>query len=177
MSRIGTLPISYKGVKVEFKNSKLTFTGPLGVNFIQIPNNYLIDINEATEIITVKPVNNSVELRKFWGTLNRLMNNACNGVIKMFERHIKLVGLGYKVVKDVNILKFELSYSHPVIVKIPDGILITCTNATTIIVAGIDKQKVGEFAHHLTTLRKYNPYNKKGIILAGRFYKKKEMKK
>ena len=112
-------------------------------------------------------------LRKFHGLARSLVANAVHGVTNGFRKELDIVGIGYRAeVKGPQVV-FALGYSHPVVFETPDGIDIAIDKQTHIVVSGIDRQKVGQVAANIRSLRKPDPYKQKGVRYTGEVLKKK----
>jgi large subunit ribosomal protein L6 len=107
------------------------------------------------------------------GLSRTLLNNMVVGVTDGYRKTLEIVGTGYRVQARGNDLEFALGFSHPVLVKAPDGITFTVETPTRFNVAGIDKQKVGEVAANIRKLRKPDPYKGKGVRYQGEVIRRK----
>lgn len=107
------------------------------------------------------------------GMARSLVANAVQGVTQGFERHLDIVGIGYRAEKKGEVVAFALGYSHPIEFPIPDGIAISIEKQTHIVVTGMDKQQVGQVAAEIRALRPPDPYKNKGIRYTGERLKKK----
>ena len=175
MSRIGKKGIALPD-KTEMTVAGLLVSvkGPLGTLTRTIPETVAISIDGAQ--VTLTPTNDTLEALALWGTTASHLVNMVSGVNKPFSRKLFLEGIGYKVeVKGTNVV-LALGFSHPVTVAIPEGITVLIEkNAITI--SGIEKDKVGEFAARLRSLKKPEPYKGKGIRYEGEVVKIKQGKK
>ena len=106
-----------------------------------------------------------------------LVNNMVRGVSQGFSRILEINGVGYRASIDQDILTLQLGYSHDIKLAIPSDLEVKCTKPTEILVAGIDKQRVGQFASEIRKLRKPEPYKGKGIKYQEEFIRRKEGKK
>ena len=111
------------------------------------------------------------------GTLRAILANLVKGVSEGFERKLELVGVGYRAAMQGKDLNLSLGFSHPVLFKTPEGITITTPTQTEILVAGADKQLVGEVAAKIRGYRPPEPYKGKGVRYAGETIIRKEAKK
>ena len=100
------------------------------------------------------------------GTLRAILANMVQGVSEGFERKLELVGVGYRAAMQGKDLNLSLGFSHPVVYQAPEGITITTPTQTEILVAGADKQQVGEVAAKIRAYRKPEPYKGKGVKYA-----------
>ena len=105
--------------------------------------------------------------------MRALIANQVHGVTEGFEKKLEIIGVGYRAAVKGKVLDLQLQFSHPVNYAIPEGITITCTDATHITVAGIDKQQVGQVAAEIRSYRKPEPYKGKGIRYEGEYVVRK----
>lgn len=165
MSRIGKLPIEIpSGVTITVDSDVITVKGAKGE--LTVPN--LSDVNVAVEdgTLTVTRKDDERIAKAQHGLQRALLNNAVEGVTKGFEKRLEVKGVGFRVATSGNVLDMSLGFSHPVQYKAPEGIQIT-NDKMTIIVSGIDKQKVGQTAAEIRALKKPEPYKGKGIMYEG----------
>ncbi|MEG1847997.1 MAG: 50S ribosomal protein L6 [Lachnospiraceae bacterium] len=163
MSRIGRMPIAIPaGVTVELaENNKVTVTGPKGTLERVLPAEMEIKI-EGAEALVVRP-NDLKKMKSLHGLTRTLLNNMIIGVTDGYEKKLEVNGVGYKVAKSGNTLTLSLGYSHPVIMTDPDGVETVLEGQNLIVVKGIDKEKVGQFAAEIRDKRRPEPYKGKGI--------------
>ena len=176
MSRIGVRPITVPaGVEVKVENGNLvTVKGPKGELTQQVAASLTIEQNDG--VLTVKRPDNERENRGQHGLARTLINNMIEGVTNGYERKLVLVGVGYSVAKQGNKLVLKLGYSHPIELEDPAGITTEAPDATTIIVKGIDKALVGNYAADIRAWRQPEPYKGKGVLYDGEVVHKKEGK-
>jgi len=176
MSRIGKLPVNLPaGVEVTVDNNNVvTVKGPNGELQEQISKHILVEVNDG--ILSVSRNNDSREARSQHGLARTLINNMVVGVTNGFVKKLNLVGVGYKAEKQGKKLVMSLAYSHPVVMEDPDGITTECTTATEILVKGINKAVVGNYAANIRAWRRPEPYKGKGIRYEGEVVRKKEGK-
>lgn len=176
MSRIGKQPITIpEGVeiKVDDKNF-VSVKGPKG----QLQEHINKDIKvvvEDKEIKVERPTNNKVH-RSLHGLSRTLINNMIMGVTKGYEKKLQIVGVGFRAAKQGNKLVLNLGYSHPVEMVDPDGLTTEVPAPTEILVKGINKQQVGNYAAKIREWREPEPYKGKGIRYADEFVRRKEGK-
>ena len=160
MSRIGnrvlTLP---EGVTLTTEGNKVTVKGPKGELSTEINENIKVKV-EGTEV-TLE--GKSDEFKNFHGTANANISNMIEGVTKGYEKALESVGVGYRFNVQGKKLVVTAGYSHPVNVEVPEGITLENPSNTELIVKGIDKRLVGEFAANVRKIRKPEPYKGKGI--------------
>lgn len=162
MSRIGKkLIVMPAGVSAELKDGVLTVKGPKGTLSQEIDKVIKTNINGqemSFEIAKETPDSNAKH-----GLYRALAHNMVVGVSEGFKKTLLISGVGYKANVAGNKLVLNLGFSHPVEVEIPSGIQVACTSATEIVVSGIDKQKVGQFASNVKALRPVEPYHGYGV--------------
>lgn len=176
MSRIGLKPVSLPaGVEVKVDaNNVVTVKGPKGE--LTEPVSKLLKVEVADGVVTVSRDADTKEYREQHGLARTLINNMVVGVTEGYEKKLELVGVGYKVEKKGNTLVMSLGYSHPVEMVDPEGITTEAPSNTEIIVKGIDKALVGNYAANIRKWRKPEPYKGKGIKYAGEVIRRKEGK-
>jgi large subunit ribosomal protein L6 len=164
LSRIGKLPIEVpSGVTITVDSGDVTVVGPKGTLTQFITPAVDVKIEDGT--LTVHPKDESKEARSQHGLMRALINNMVTGVTKGFEKKLEVNGVGFRVATSNNELEMSLGFSHPVKYKAPEGVSIT-NDKMTILVSGIDKQKVGQVAAEIRSLKKPEPYKGKGIKYA-----------
>ncbi len=175
MSRIGRKPINIPaGVDIKVDGSVVTVKGPKGQLNQSFNPNMEIKV-EGAEIVVNRP-NDEKENRSLHGLTRTLISNMVTGVTEGFTKQLDVQGVGYRVQKQGKDLVMNLGYSHQVTVSETDDIKIESPNQNTIIVSGIDKQKVGQFAAEIREKRPPEPYKGKGIRYAGEYVRRKEGK-
>ncbi len=176
MSRIGKLPIEIpQGVQVTVNEKNLvTVKGPLGELSEQISPDMIINV-EGSEMTVVRPSDNKTH-RSLHGLSRTLIANMIVGVTKGYEKKLKIVGVGYRAIKKGKSLDLQLGFSHPVTMEDPEGITVECPSQTDIIVKGIDKQLVGNYAAKIRDWRKPEPYKGKGVRYENEYVRRKEGK-
>ena len=163
MSRIGRMPITVPaGVEVNVAAGNLvTVKGPKGTLTQQLHPAMMIELDGA--VINVKRPSDAKEHRSLHGLTRTLLSNMIVGVSEGYKKELDINGVGYRANKDGNKLVMNLGFSHDVIVPEIDGITIEVPNANTVVINGIDKQKVGQFAADVRAKRPPEPYKGKGI--------------
>lgn len=176
MSRIGKQPITIpQGTEVKIDEKNLvTVKGPKGQLQQQINKDIKLTIEENT-LLVERPTNNKVH-RSLHGLSRTLINNMVEGVTKGFEKKLQIVGVGYRAAKSGNKLTLSLGFSHPVEMVDPEGITTEVPTQTEILVKGIDKQLVGNYAAKIREWREPEPYKGKGIRYADEVVRRKEGK-
>lgn len=174
MSRVGNRKIVIPtGVTVSVDGNTVSVKGPKGELSTVINENITVNVNENEITLTRKNDN----YKNFHGTANANINNMILGVTEGFEKKLESVGVGYRFQLKGAELVVTAGYSHPVNVKIPEGIKLEVPSNTELLVRGIDKQLVGEFAANVRKIRKPEPYKGKGIRYSGEYIRRKEGKK
>ena len=163
MSRIGRMPIAIPaGVTVVVaENNKVTVKGPKGTLERVLPAEMEIKV-EGAEVIVSRP-NDLKKMKSLHGLTRTLIANMVTGVTDGYQKVLEINGVGYRVQKQGKKLVFALGFSHPVEVEDPEGLTSEVEGQNKIIIKGIDKEKVGQFAAELRDLRRPEPYKGKGI--------------
>ena len=175
MSRIGRKPIAVPaGVDVSIADGVVTVKGAKGTLTQKVHPNMTVTV-ENGEVLVTRP-NDEKENRALHGLTRSLIANMVTGVTQGFSKKLEVNGVGYRVQKQGKDLVMNLGYSHQVIVSENEDIKIDAPNANTIVISGIDKQKVGQFAAEVREKRPPEPYKGKGIRYAGEFVRRKEGK-
>ena len=175
MSRIGRKPIVIPaGVEVSVNDHVVTVKGPKGTLNSNLHPMMNVKV-ENGEVVVTRP-NDEKQARSLHGLTRTLINNMVEGVTNGFKKELEIQGVGYRAAKQGNTLVLNLGYSHPVNVPEVDGITIDVPDPLKIVINGIDKQKVGQFAAEVREKRPPEPYKGKGIRYAGEFVAHKEGK-
>ena len=163
MSRIGRMPIAIpSGVTVEVaENNKVTVKGPKGTLERVLPE--AMDIKVDGEEVVVSRPNDLKKNKALHGLTRTLINNMVVGVTEGYEKVLEVNGVGYRAQKQGKKLVLSLGYSHPVEMDDPEGIETVLDGQNIIIVKGIDKEKVGQYAAEIRSKREPEPYKGKGI--------------
>ena len=173
MSRIGRLPIAIPaGVTVEIaENNVVTVKGPKGTLVRELPVEMEIK-QEGEEIIVTRP-NDLKRMKSLHGLTRTLVNNMVIGVSQGYEKVLEVNGVGYRAAKAGKKLTLSLGYSHPVEMEDPEGIETVVEGQNVIIVKGISKEQVGQFAAEIRDKRRPEPYKGKGIKYADEVIRRK----
>ena len=175
MSRIGVRPVTIPaGVEVSVDGNIVKVKGPKGELCSQIGAGMSVEIEEG--VLKVTRADNSRENRSQHGLARTLISNMVDGVTKGFEKKLVIVGVGYSAAKQGNTLVLKLGYSHPIELPDPEGITTETPDANTIVVKGIDKAQVGNYAANIRGWRPPEPYKGKGVLYDGEVVRKKEGK-
>ena len=174
MSRIGRAPIAVPaGVEVKIEaNNVVTVKGPKGTMTRQFHPNMKIE----QEVIHVTRPNDAKENRSLHGLTRTLVHNMVVGVTEGYKKELDVNGVGYRVAKEGNKLVMNLGFSHQVIMEEIEGITIEVPSANKIVISGVDKQKVGQFAAEVREKRPPEPYKGKGIKYTDEVIRRKEGK-
>jgi large subunit ribosomal protein L6 len=162
MSRIGKIPVKVpQGVKVSFQDELITVEGPRG----KLTQKYhpVISFEPKDGEIVVSRANEEKQTKAFHGLYRNLLNNMVVGVSAGFAKTLIITGVGYRAEVQGKLLVMNLGYSSEIYIGIPEDIAVTADTGGKVTVAGIDKQKIGEFAAQIRKLRKPEPYKGKGI--------------
>jgi len=143
--------------------------GPKGTLRVPIPPGIHFEKQDGQYV--VKRENS--EQAALHGLARSLLLNAVRGVSQGFEKHLDIVGIGYRAEVKGKVVVFTLGYSHPIEMPIPEGLAVTVDKLTHLVVSGADKQRVGQMAAEIRGLRPPDPYKNKGIRYTGERLKKK----
>ena len=176
MSRIGkrvlTIPT---GVNVDVNESTVTVKGPKGELKLDVIKTIKVNIDGTS--LTVEKLKEDKFTNQMHGTTNANINNMIIGVSTGFEKKLESIGVGYRFALKGNELVVTAGYSHPVNVQIPTGITLESPSNTELLIKGIDKQAVGQFAAEVRAIREPEPYKGKGIRYSDEHIIRKEGKK
>jgi large subunit ribosomal protein L6 len=167
MSRIGNAPVTVpSGVDVTVADGTVTVKGPKGTLSRPIPGD--IEINQDDGALTFVRPNDERKNKALHGLTRSLVNNMVVGVTDGYKKELEIVGVGYRAEpQGPNGLRLNLGFSHPVNVTAPEGITFEVPAPTQVVVAGIDKEVVGQVAANIRSIRKPEPYKGKGVRYAG----------
>jgi large subunit ribosomal protein L6 len=172
MSRIGKLPVPVpSGVDVTIDGRNVMVKGPKGTlsHVVAEP----ITVSQEDGTISVARPDDERLSKSLHGLSRTLIANMVTGVTSGYTKTLEIVGTGYRVTAKGSDLEFALGFSHPVLVKAPEGITFRVETPTRFAVEGIDKQKVGEVAANIRKLRKPDPYKGKGVRYQGEQIRRK----
>lgn len=162
MSRIGNSPVAVpSNVTVTINGQNVEVKGPKGTLAIDVPEPIAI-AQEGDEIVVSRPDDHR-KSRSLHGLSRSLINNMVVGVTEGYTIKMEIFGVGYRVLAKGSDLEFSLGYSHPILIKAPEGITFAVDGQTKFSISGIDKQQVGQLAANIRRLRKDDPYKGKGI--------------
>ena len=172
MSRIGKMPITVPaGVDVTIDGATVTVKGPKG----ELTRSFqsMLTIRQEGDQILVERPDDSREAKSYHGLTRTLIHNMVEGVSQGFSKKLVLVGVGYRAALKGSDLEMQLGFSHPVLVKCPEGITFEVPSQTEIIVNGPSKEQVGQVAANIRKWRKPEPYKGKGIRYDGERVRRK----
>ncbi|WP_047981950.1 50S ribosomal protein L6 [Ornithinibacillus contaminans] len=175
MSRIGLKPIEIpSGVEVKLNGNTITVKGPKG----ELTRDFHSDMKVVVtdNVLTVERPSEQKQHRSLHGTTRSIIANMVEGVSKGFEKQLQIIGVGYRATKQGNKIVVNAGYSHPVEIDPIDGIEIDVPSNTSLIVKGIDKEKVGAIAANIRAIRPPEPYKGKGIRYVDEYVRRKEGK-
>ena len=162
MSRIGRKPISIPaGVEFKQNGSEFTVKGPKGTLTQVIDTGMIVEVEGS--VINVSRPSDSKEHRSLHGLTRTLLANMIEGVSQGYKKELEINGIGYRAQKTGTQVTMNLGFSHPVVVDEVEGITIEVPEPTKLVILGIDKQKVGQFAAEVRGKRPPEPYKGKGI--------------
>ena len=174
MSRIGNRILEIpENVTVTVDGTKVSVKGPKGELSTEVNKNITVSVKDNTVVIERSNDN----FKNFHGTANANIKNMIVGVTEGYEKKLEAVGVGYRFAVSGNQITVSAGYSHPVVVKVPDGLTVESPSNTELNIKGIDKCLVGEFAANIRKIRQPEPYKGKGIRYKDEFIRRKEGKK
>ncbi len=176
MSRIAKEPVELpKGV--EFKQDGNVVTVKGGKGSLSLELNSEVQLSQEENTLSVAARSGSRFAAAMSGTTRALLANMVHGVSEGFVRKLELVGVGYRAQAQGNKLNLTLGFSHPVVYDVPEGVTVETPSQTEVVVAGSDKQKVGQVASEIRRFRPPEPYKGKGVRYADERVVRKEAKK
>lgn len=172
MSRIGKLPVALPpGVQANISGSEVTVKGPKGA--LSRSFRPEVKIEQADGKLVVKRGGESRLHKSLHGLSRALLANMVTGVTREFSKVLVIVGVGYRAEVSGKLVSFSLGYSHPILIRPPEGVKITVENQTRVVVSGVDRELVGEVAAKIRALRPPEPYKGKGIQYEGETIRRK----
>lgn len=183
MSRIGKLPIVIPaGVEIKQQNGVVTVKGPKGELSQKVDPSILMKI-ENGEVIFEIDENSPVNVKQkqaFHGLYRSLINNMVVGVSEGFKKTLELVGVGYRVSNQGNIIEFALGYTHPIFIQLPQEVKVETkmerNQNPIIMLESCDKQLLGQICAKIRSFRKPEPYKGKGVLFKGEVIRRKSGK-
>ena len=181
MSRIGKTPIVLpENVTVDVSDTNyVTVTGPKGKLEQQITGNISVTRgeHEGKNAIILVANDELADANAKHGLYRALLHNMVVGVSQGFTKSVSVNGVGFKVQVQGNKIVMNIGFSHPVNVEIPAGLTVTCPSATEMVISGISKEQVGQFAADIKAIKKVEPYHGYGIYYTNEHVRRKEIKK
>lgn len=172
MSRIGKQPIPVpSGVEVQIEGSTVTVKGPKGSLTQTFNEDMTVTLDQG--VLAVSRPSDERGHRSLHGLTRTLLSNMVTGVSEGFSKNLEIVGVGYRAELKGSDIQLALGFSHPVLVKAPEGISFEVPAPTKITVRGIDKQRVGQVAAEIRSWRKPEPYKGKGVRYEGEHVRRK----
>ena len=172
MSRIGKKPIPIpSGVTIAVEGSTVRVKGPKGELERTIRPEVAVEVRDGEALVT--RATDAKQDRAFHGLTRALLANMVEGVASGYQRALEIVGVGYRAEKKGTTLVLSVGYSHQVQYPEPEGIRISTTSPTVVVVEGIDKQRVGQVAAEIRAVRPPEPYKGKGIRYQGEQVRRK----
>jgi len=172
MSRIGNAPIEIPGgVDVTIDGATVTVKGSKGTLSRTLSEKVAVSVDDG--VMTVTRVDEERESKALHGLTRSLLANMVAGVSTGFVKELQTVGVGYRAALKGTTLELQVGYSHPVTMDAPEGIEIEVPEPTKIIVRGIDKEKVGQVAADIRSVRPPEPYKGKGIRYVDEYVRRK----
>ena len=176
MSRLGKLPVTIpEKVTVNVGTAGITVKGPKGELTTTMSADVIVSVTDGK--VWVKPANDSQRSRAMWGTVRANVKNLVEGVTTGYKKQLDINGVGYRAAAQGQIITLALGFSHEIKYIVPAGITVTVDKQTTIVLAGPDKQKVGQVAAEIRALRGPEPYKGKGVKYSTETVRRKEGKK
>jgi len=177
MSRIGKQPVPVPdGVKIAVADRTITVEGPLGKLDWQFRSEVTVTYDETRREVLVTRHNDERQSRALHGLSRALIQNMVVGVTAGYQKRLEIHGVGYIAAVDGDTLQLRVGFANEVHKKIPADLEVTCPDQQHVLVRGIDKQKVGEFAAEVRSIRKPEPYKGKGIRYDGEAIRRKQGK-
>lgn len=177
MSRIGKQPVPVPdGVKVAVVDRTITVEGPLGKLDWQFRPEVTVTYDEARREVLVTRHNDERQSRALHGLSRALIRNMVVGVTAGYQKRLEIHGVGYIAAVAGDTLQLRVGFANEIHKKIPADLKVTCPDQQHVLVQGIDKQKVGEFAAEVRSIRKPEPYKGKGIRYDGEAIRRKQGK-
>lgn len=178
MSRIGKQPVPVPGgVSVRIEGRKVTVEGPKGRLELEHHRLVQVEYDSDQKVVRVTRRDDSGFARALHGLTRKLIANMVQGVTQGFEKRLEIHGVGYSARLQGQQLRLDVGFANPVLLTPPEGITVEVPDATHVVVKGIDKQKVGEFAAQVRRVRPPEPYKGKGIRYEGEQIRRKAGKK
>jgi large subunit ribosomal protein L6 len=172
MSRIGRKPVPIpQGVDVQIAGTRVSVKGPKGALETSLHPDMRVRLDDGN-VVVERPTEERRH-RALHGLTRSLIANMVMGVTEGFSKRLEIQGVGYRAAQKGSDLEISVGYSHPVLVKAPEGVSLSLESPTKIVVAGADKQAVGQVAANIRALRPPDSFKGKGIRYEGEYVRKK----
>lgn len=156
------MPIEFpEGVEAKVDGQTVEVIGKLGTLTQTVPEE--LEITLEDNVLTLERSSEEKAVKSLHGLYRSLIENMVEGVTEGYSITLEIIGTGYRAIKNGKVLDLQLGFSHPLELEDPEGIEVEVPNQTTMIVKGIDKQAVGQYAAQLRSYRKPEPYKGKGV--------------
>ena len=176
MSRVANSPVNLpSGVEVKLNGQEVSVKGSKGQMAFAIHDSVVLVQEEGVLKVSAKDEDRGATAMA--GTMRAIVQNMVTGVSEGFEKKLELQGVGYRAQAQGKKLTMQLGFSHPVEYELPEGISAETPTQTEIVIAGVDKQRVGQVCAEIRSFRPPEPYKGKGVRYAGEFVRRKEAKK
>ncbi len=174
MSRIGKKPVTIPaGVQVRVANREISVEGKLGKLVWSHRPELTVTVDDQAGTVVVQRANDQSQSRALHGLTRSLIQNMVVGVSTGYEKRLEIHGVGYLAAVQGNVLQLRVGFANEIHKTIPAGVEVTCPDQTHVVIKGIDKQKVGQFAAEVRAVRKPEPYKGKGIHYEGEQIRRK----
>ena len=171
MSRLAKKPIDLpKGTEVKFENQKVIAKGPKGVSTVDLPQGVEL-VTEGGSLLV--KLDERKYKKSFLGLYYALVKNVVIGASVGFQKKLTLIGVGFRATLKGDSVDLQLGYSHPVSIKVPEGVKVSIDKSTAILLEGSDKQVIGQLAADIRAVRPPEPYKGKGVRYETEFVRKK----
>ena len=172
MSRVGNAPIALpSGVDVKVDGAAVEVKGPKGTLTQAVDSSISVSVDDGT--VTIERAGDERNVRALHGLTRALINNMVVGVSEGFSKELTLVGVGYRAALKGKEIELQVGFSHPVSIPAEEGITFEVPEPTKIVVSGIDKQRVGQVAADIRSVRPPEPYKGKGIRYTDEYVRRK----
>ena len=176
MSRVANSPVNLpSGVEVKLNGQEVSVKGAKGQMAFAIHDSVTLMQEEGVLKVSAKGEDRGATAMA--GTMRAIVQNMVTGVSEGFEKKLELQGVGYRAQAQGKKLTMQLGFSHPVEYELPEGISAETPTQTEIVIAGVDKQRVGQVCAEIRSFRPPEPYKGKGVRYAGEYVRRKEAKK
>lgn len=174
MSRIGKKPVAIPaGVKVSVADREISVEGKLGKLVWSHRAEVDVQVDDEAKAVVVLRKNDDRQDRAYHGLTRALIQNMVIGVAEGYEKRLEIHGVGYLGAVQGDTLQLRVGFANEIHKKIPAGLDVTCPDQTHVVIKGVDKQKVGQFAAEVRAVRKPEPYKGKGVRYEGEQVRRK----